>query len=344
MGWPKLDQSACVAASRTQCEDNDNLRKRCCCFWDYALMQNNRGAGRASRIKVQMADHLNTFRRQFRLSPELDLGTVRLAVEAIYEAQTIGFEFLSEIEPPSPKDGFRIHAFLNLMSRIYEHAQAMLVSLATGSPASCEALGRIVVEGAINLMYLATLGNASTLIAFLDSWVQEHNRKLVEWNKRVQGSESAESVGKMIGIRKEAMAAYAEYLSVVQTECKIGEAQGPYVWPSSILKRFEQLGRQTDYYESYHRLSGASHITGEDTLNLLMALTLDEGHAQKLGAEGWAYSTMMSRLVCMFFVEAIVACVIAYGRQDNDDLSIIRRGLANAVHELSKAAGVPQLE
>lgn len=290
-----------------------------------------------------MTDHLNTFRHQFKLDPEADLRTVQLAVEAIYEAQAIGFSFLSEVDPAGPKDGFRIHAFLNLMSRIYEHAQAMLVSLATGSPASCEALGRIVVEGSINLMYLATLGNASTLVAFLDSWVQEHNKKLAEWNRRVQGSQHAESVGKMIEIRTEVMAAYAKYLSIVTAECEIEEARGSYVWPPTMLKRFELLGRQTDYYESYHRLSGASHITGEDTLNLLMALTLDDEHAQKLGAEAWAYSTMMSRLVCTFFVDAIAACVLSYGRQGNEDLLTISRGLVEGVRELAEAAGVPQI-
>jgi len=290
-----------------------------------------------------MADHLHTFRRQFRLDPELDLGTVQLAVKAIYEAQAVGFEFLSQIEPPTPKDGFRIHAFLNLMSRIYEHAQAMLVALATGSPASCEALGRTVVEGAVNLMYLATVGDASTLVAFLDSWVQEHNKKLGEWNRRIQDSEHAESVGRMIAERKELVNGYVKYLSLVQTQCQIDEARGSYAWPSTLLKRFELLRRQTDYYESYHRLSGASHITGEDTLNFLMALSVDDERGQRLGAEAWAYSTMMSRLVCMFFVEAIAACVIAYGRSDNEDLQTLRRRLVSGVRELAEAAGVPQI-
>ena len=60
--------------------------------------------------------------------------------------------------------------------------------------------------------------------------------------------------------------------------------------------------------------------------------------------EAWAYSTMMSRIVCTFFVEAIAACVIAYGRQDNEDLSSIRRVLAKGVHELSKSAGIPKVK
>ena len=147
-------------------------------------------------------NHLGKFRRQFRLAPTADLRSVQVAVEAIYEAQAIGFSFLSEVVPPSAKDGFRIHAFLNLMSRIYEQAQAMLVALATGSPASSEALGRIVVEGSINLMYLATLGNESTLVAFLESWVQEHNKKLIVWYRRVQEVDEACNVHKMIAARK----------------------------------------------------------------------------------------------------------------------------------------------
>lgn len=289
-----------------------------------------------------MTNYLKDFRKQFKLDPKANLQTVQLAVESVYEAQKIGYSYLSEIEPSCPKDGFRIHAFLNLMSRIYEHAQAMLVALATGSPASCEALGRIVVEGSINLMYLAVLGNPSTLVAFLESWVQEHNKKLVEWNKRLQVSPGAERVGKMIAARQEAMDAYASYLSIVKGQCEIEEAQGSYAWPSTMLKRFEALGRETDYYESYHRLSGASHITGEDTITFLMTMRLGNAeHTQRIGAEAWAYSTMMSRLVCTFYVDAIAACLMAYQRQDNDDLKSLRERLVKGVHELAKAAGVP---
>lgn len=289
-----------------------------------------------------MANHLKDFRKQFKLDPKADLQTVQLAVESVYEAQKIGYSYLSEIEPSCPKEGFRIHAFLNLMSRIYEHAQGMLVALATGSPTSCEALGRIVVEGSINLMYLAVLGNPSTLIAFLESWVQEHNKKLIEWNKRLQVSPNAERVGKMIATRQEAMDAYTSFLTAVKDQCKIEETQGSDAWPPNILKRFEALGRDTDYYESYHRLSGASHITGEDTLTYLMMMQLGNAeHAQKVGSEAWAYSTMMSRLVCTFFVDAVAACLMAYQRQDNNDLKSLRERLVNGAHKLAKSAGVP---
>lgn len=289
-----------------------------------------------------MTQHLPAFRKQFKLDPKADLRSVQIAVEAVYEAQKIGSAYLLEVDPPSAKDGFRIQAFLNLMSRIYEHTQAMLVALATGSPASCEALGRIVLEGSINLMYLATLGNASTLAAFFDSWIQEHEKKLAEWDRRLQGTPYAEPVGRMIAARQHIISGYVRYLDVVKDQCEIVDAHSTYLWPSSMLKRFEALGRATDYYESYHRLSGATHSTGEDTLNFLMVmLTDDREHMQKVAAEAWAYSTMMSRLVCTFYVEAVAACLIAYERPDNEDLQVLRGKLVKAVHELTKAAGVP---
>jgi hypothetical protein len=44
-----------------------------------------------------MADHLRAFRKQFSLDSELNLGTIRIAVNAVYDAQAIGFSFLSDV-------------------------------------------------------------------------------------------------------------------------------------------------------------------------------------------------------------------------------------------------------
>jgi hypothetical protein len=76
--------------------------------------------------------------------------------------------------------GFRIHSLLNLRGRTFEHAQAMLVAMATGSPASAEALARIVVESSVSVMYLAAKGDAGTIIRFFRTWLTEHDRKLTE--------------------------------------------------------------------------------------------------------------------------------------------------------------------
>jgi hypothetical protein len=125
--------------------------------------------------------------------------------------------------------------------------------------------------------------------------------------------------------------------------------QNATIRPGSILNRQggskfnrrRQLGRQTDYYESYHRLSGSSHISGEDTLIWLLSLDLPAEKKHQLALEAWAYSTMMTQLACTFFIDAAASSVIAYGRVENTDLSACRDSLAKAVGEIAKQAGVP---
>jgi len=281
------------------------------------------------------------FRKAFKVDKKADLRNVSVAVDAIYTANEIAFSYLGDIDPKDNSTGFRIHTLLNLLGRIFDHAQAMLVSLSTGSPASAEALARIVVEGSVNVMYLATLGDSGTLIQFFRSWLSEHDRKLAEWQQKVQAERYAELVSPMIEERRHLVAELQELLSQNESQCGIDMSASRAEWPKSLFKRFEALGRESDYYTSYHRLSGASHITGEDTLTWLMALNMPDDLRHRVGKEAWGYSIMMSRISSTFFVDAVAACVISYGRSLNDDLLDCRLALEKSVHEIAREAGVP---
>jgi len=46
-------------------------------------------------------------------------------------------------------------------------------------------------------------------------------------------------------------------------------------------------------------------------------------------------------MASIFFVDAVAACVIAYGRRDNDDLKKYKCALGDAIHEIARQAGVP---
>lgn len=284
--------------------------------------------------------YVSAFRRAFKIDHEADLRNVAVAVDSIYAADRIATSFLGDIDPINNSAGFRIHVLLNLLGRVFEHAQAMLVSLGTGSPASAEALGRIVVEGSVNIMYLATLGDSGTLIQFFRLWLVEHERKLAEWQQRVQAEEHATAVLAMIEERRQLVTSLQEFVSQNELECAI-ESSASAAWPKSLYKRFEALQRETDYYTSYHRLSGVSHMTGEDTLTWLMSLNVPHEMRQRLGKEAWGYSIMMTRISSTFYVDAVAACVISYGRSVNDDLLGCKHALERAVHEIAREAGVP---
>lgn len=286
--------------------------------------------------------YVPAFRKAFKIDQKADLRNVAVAVESIYAADRIATSFLGDIDPKDNSAGFRIHVLLNLLGRVFEHAQAMLVSLSTGSPASAEALGRIVVEGSVNVMYLANLGDSGTLIQFFRSWLGEHERKLTEWQQREQAEEQAAVVLAMIGERRQLVTALQEFVSQNEIQCEI-DTSASAEWPKLLFKRFEALERETDYYTSYHRLSGASHITGEDTLTWLMSLNMPDEMRQRLGKEAWGYSIMMTRISSTFFVDAVTACVISHGRSKNDDLLYCKHALEKAVHEIACEAGVPMV-
>lgn len=286
--------------------------------------------------------HIEHFRKKFQIAPGADLQKSLTAIDAIYNANDIAIQHLGKVNPLDAKASFRINSLLNLLGRVHEHSEGMLVAISTGSPTSAEALARIVVEGAMNIMYLATLGNSSTLIQFFRSWLHEHERKLSEWQDSIHSESYGKKVSAMIDERSQFIKSLGLYVNNIESQALIEPTDKNTEWPKSLFKRFEKMGRKTDYYESYHRLSGASHLTGEDTLLWLISLEMTTEQKISVAKEAWAYSIMMTRIASSFFVDAVAACVIGYGRSNNDDLQEIKRSLARSVHEIAKEAGVPQ--
>jgi hypothetical protein len=186
--------------------------------------------------------YLPSFRKSFRLDPKADLRSVVVAVEAIYQANEIAMSYLGEIDPQENSTGFRIHSLLNLLGRVFEHAQAMLVALATRSPASAEALARIVVEGSVNVTYLAAKGNTATLVRFFRVWLSEHGRKLSEWKAEVADEPYAARVMSMIEERQQLVIGLSTYVDKVEEHCSLKAVHNVPDWPKSLFKRFEALG------------------------------------------------------------------------------------------------------
>jgi hypothetical protein len=286
--------------------------------------------------------YLSAFRKAFKIDKKANLVDVAVAVEAVYACDDITTQFLADIEPVNNREGFRIHSLLNLMGRTFEHTQAMLVAIGTGSPASAEALARIVVEGSVNVMYLAANGDAGTLVRFYRSWLTEHDRKLTEWKQRIQAEKLITKISAMIEARRSVVHGLGHFLDQVQSQCEIDVSTPTSEWPKSLFHRFQAIGRETDYYEIYHRLSGSSHITGEDTLSWLLAMQQPElASRRKFGQEAWAYSIMMTRFASLFFIDAALVCCHSYGMVPSQEMEAHRVSLYRAIDEIASCAGVP---
>ncbi len=289
-----------------------------------------------------MKTPLESFRTRYRLSETANLKTVAVAVESVCEANFIAYEFLGSIDNQTNREGFVLRTHLNILGRLFEQTQGMLLCIAGESYTSSESIARVVVEGSINLMYMASKGNESAIVSFLDAWLIEHGRKLEEWKSHMKGSAHESRVVPMITSRQELISSYKLLLDHIVSTCGIERNTHKGAWPKSLFKRFEALGRETDYYESYHRLSGSAHINGEDTFIWLLSSSMADNQKQALAKEAAAFSIMMSRIASIIFIDSAIACCMSHGMKSEEQFSSLRSKLESSVEEIARDAGVPQ--
>lgn len=285
--------------------------------------------------------HLNDFRKQHNIDRKANLSCISVAVECIFEVSQAVRNYLASIEQVSDRDLFIASVHMSLLGRIQQHAEGMLSCIACNCPASAEALGRIVIEGSINLTYLSSRGDEATIIAFFRSWLLEHSRKLKEWKEKIQGQPHEIEVGKSIDGRIEAVGAYEWYIGVLSENFSLNNEDLSKHWPNSLYKRFEALGLEESYYTAYHRLSAESHITPENTMYRLLALQRSEEDIIAMSRETYSYSLMMTRICCGFFVDAALACCTLHG-MNSEELTrfhYFKDKLQEAASELAEAAG-----
>ncbi|CAB3739485.1 hypothetical protein R8871_06501 [Paraburkholderia graminis C4D1M] len=283
--------------------------------------------------------HITAFRKAFKIDKTLNLSEAAPLIEAIYDAQSEAYTAVWGIDWDTPAVGFRAQTLFNLLSRTYEHVQAMLVASVTGSPASSEVLGRTVIEGAINVTYLAARGNPGMLLNFLHSWVSEHNKKLIDWRQLI-ADRAPPDVLDRIDVRQSLLGPLTKYLEGAETHCGLTAERSSSPWPKQLLQRFQALDCEDAYFECYHRLSGACHLTGEDTINYLIAQAMSRDVQVRMAREAWAYSRMMTMFSSLFFLDAADACAQAFGGTI-PSLDAHHTRIVKEIVKIGPAAGVP---
>lgn len=290
---------------------------------------------------------LEKFRKKKGLDKKLDLSKVKVALDCAAEANDISYKFIANIDNKSEKDGFNVHTHLNFIGRIYEQVEGMLCCIATQCFTSSEALARVVQESSINLMFIASHGDERTITAYMAKWHEEHVRKLKEWRVEATNKEYASEVIPLIDERISAIAYYENYIELAKTKFSVKPSEYNELWYNSLFKRFEQLGKTGEYFSIYHRLSGSSHMTAEDTILHMMTLQLSFEARKSIASEACSYSVMMSRIVTRTFVEAVAYCCVRHNMSDEGDLDKFKKlfsRLDEDIKKISKDAGVPNLD
>ncbi|SHE63159.1 DUF5677 domain-containing protein [Vibrio gazogenes] len=289
-------------------------------------------------------NYLSEFRKKKGLDKKLDLSNIQVALECAAEANKISYDYIAYIDNKTEKDSFIVHTHLNLIGRIYEQVEGMLCCIATQSFTSAEALGRVVQESSINLMYMALNGDERTITAYMAKWYDEHLRKLNEWKKEVATKDYSDKVIPLIDGRISAISHYSEYIELAKNHFSVVPSEYNELWFNSLFKRFEKLGKTVEYFSIYHRLSGSSHMTAEDTILFMMMLQYPLEARQLVAFEACSYSIMMSRVVTSTFIEAMTCCCIRHNMLDEENLNKFKKlmsRLGKATEEISKDAGIP---
>jgi hypothetical protein len=150
------------------------------------------------------------------------------------------------------------------------------------------------------------------LLNFMHSLLSEHNKKLSDWRDLI-AENATPDVLERIQTRQDLLGPLNAYLDLAEAHCGLMAERASSPWPKQLLQRFQALGRHEDYFECYHRLSGACHLTGEHTISYLLSQEADQELRHRLAVEAWAYSRMMTMFSSLFFLDAAAACAESFG-------------------------------
>ncbi|MGN2718580.1 DUF5677 domain-containing protein [Aliivibrio fischeri] len=289
-------------------------------------------------------NYLNSFRKQKGFDRKRNLSSIQVALDSAAEAFELARNLNASIINQSEKDALISRTHYILLNRTYQHIEGMLTCIASASYSSAEALGRVVNESSINLLFMLLKGDERTITAYLAKWYKEQRMVVEKWKAHLDGKEHQEKVSKLIDSRMDTLELYKEYTEKLKQVYSVKESELNGLWYNTMHKRFSELDRFEEYVEVYHRLSGASHVTAEDTMASLMSSQLPEEAKVLIEHESNSYSIMMSRVVISSFLDAVTWFAIRNGLEDVDKLERmleLKKIIGRAVDEIASDAGVP---
>ena len=274
------------------------------------------------------------------------------AIVALELARPLFVTALDQAPLPKETSGLVVRTFENISDRLYEQAAGMLVCLGIGSSGAAETLARTVIEGALNLCFIAAADHEARLLAFFQQFLQEHRRQLVEWQDHVIKAAATPASGRTSPLLSDITRTLSAHDQMSEFVRKLARGFGfeklvemSKYWPRSFHKRCEQIGKSSDYLTSYHRLSASTHLNAEETLRWVLGFYVtgtgrDPECQRKLGAETVFFAAMMTRIAVKHYIEANEAtCRALNAAFDSTALQNLLTDLSASIEAVALAAG-----
>lgn len=247
------------------------------------------------------------------LDPSGDYSSIVVPLTAITECHDLASRTLTEAIGDSPKQNVLNIAYGNIVGRLHEHAEGMLVCIATNAYASAEVLARVVLEGSVNLSFQVKHELEAPLIAYFKTWLSSHRQTLTKWKKHETELGDPDGTNRIIEARLEWLDELGAFLNSLITELSLDDGSSPHAWPGKIFERFKDVGEKGTYFTSYHRLSSASHVLAEDTLLYLQGFAQSDAKIlQELRVMAINYSVMMTYIATISLTQALESFIRFY--------------------------------
>ena len=278
------------------------------------------------------------------LNPDLT-DLVREPLELYAEIRKIVQDELDGFEPESEDLGIVLLSIENLFWRIDEQAQGMFVSMTCGCPAAAETIARTVVETSIKLVYLVQEDPDKRLITFFRRSLKEHKNKLQQWEDyMITNHDNPEGMIGMINERRKVVDYYCQYIEMLAEKLNTPTDSEIHNWSSKTFEQFKATGNTIAYWTIYHRLSGATHTSAEDTIRWLISISSPDPNVFiALNKENLNYSAMIIAQSLHFYWQSAYFTLVLHNKLQAVEtrISPILDKIDECIVNMSDAAGSP---
>jgi hypothetical protein len=194
---------------------------------------------------------------------------------------------------------------LNLLHRNFEHAEAAILALVTGSGSSAEVVARASVESSVNILYILAGDPVARLRAYFDYYLESVDAQVLKWKAQLTELNENEAAIHQAALDRR-VAANAHVRRVV--DGVFGSARER--WAKNINERFKCIGESLGYRTFYARMSSEAHGDAEETLRYFIGRISDETVLEAMALETvWA-----TRFYIYYAVSFFLRASLTYAR------------------------------
>jgi hypothetical protein len=203
-----------------------------------------------------------------------------------------------------------------MILRGFAHADAGFVCLATGAVSTVEVVSRVVLESALNVLYILEQDRVCRLYDYLAGYVTQERTELTRWEEMLGRMPPEEATVHRKEIERKQQAVDQQESIVQEFAGSAGITRPRRPWPK-IADRFRAIGNEVDYRVLYVAMCSQTHNDAEDLFNTFMLGAMAHLHPGQVAREfemrQKAENAFFARLLLYRSIEYLFQCFERYG-------------------------------